>query len=132
MADTITFELVSPERKLAAVTAHSVTLPGSEGDLTAMPSHAPVLTALRPGVLTVRDGAEETAYVVTGGFAEISATEVGVIAEDAAELASVTRAWIEDRAVAAEKALAEAGEERHAALAQRLADIRQLPTVLGL
>ena len=72
MADTLKFELVSPERKLASADAQSVTVPGIAGDMTAMPNHAPFLTTMRPGVVTVRDGASETDYVVTGGFAEVS------------------------------------------------------------
>ena len=53
MADTLQFELVSPERKLASVAASAVTIPGIGGDFTAMPNHAPFLTTLRPGVVRV-------------------------------------------------------------------------------
>ena len=58
MADTLQFELVSPERKLASIAATSVQIPGIGGDFTAMPNHAPFLTTLRPGVVRV----------VAGGF----------------------------------------------------------------
>ena len=51
MADTLQFDLVSPERKLASVAATSVQIPGMGGDFTAMPNHAPFLTTLRPGVV---------------------------------------------------------------------------------
>ena len=51
MADTLQFDLVSPERKLASVEATSVQIPGIGGDFTAMPNHAPFLTTLRPGVV---------------------------------------------------------------------------------
>ena len=71
MADALTFELVSPERKLASAEADAVTIPGMDGDLTAMADHAPFLTTLRPGMLVVRKGAEETRFAVTGGFADI-------------------------------------------------------------
>lgn len=82
MADTMQFDLVSPERRLASKAARAVQIPGAEGDLTAMPDHAPLITTLRPGVLRVEseDGDEE--YVVTGGFAEIGAG-VTVLAEKA-------------------------------------------------
>jgi len=53
MADTMQFDLVSPERKLASVTAREVRIPGADGDLTAMPGHAALITTLRPGI---RDG----------------------------------------------------------------------------
>lgn len=83
MADTVQFDLVSPERLLASVAANEVQIPGAEGDLTAMANHAPLITTLRPGVLKVSgpDGARE--YVVTGGFAEISGDSVSVLAERA-------------------------------------------------
>ena len=53
MADTMQFDLVSPERSLVSVPALEVRLPGTDGDLTAMPGHAPVIVTLRPGVVTV-------------------------------------------------------------------------------
>ncbi|MEL6480535.1 MAG: ATP synthase F1 subunit epsilon [Pseudomonadota bacterium] len=132
MADTMNFEIVSPEARLAAVEAQSVTVPGAEGELTAMPMHAPFLTALRPGVVTVRTGTSEDRYVVTGGFVEITGEQVGVIAQDAATADAVDRAWIDTRIAAAEKALEAAPEARRTAEAQRLADIRQLAVELGL
>jgi F-type H+-transporting ATPase subunit epsilon len=50
MADEMNFDLVSPERSIASFLATEVQLPGSEGDMTAMPNHAPILTTLRPGI----------------------------------------------------------------------------------
>ena len=60
MADTMQFDLVSPERSLASVPVREVRLPGSDGDLTAMPGHAPTIVTLRPGLVTVvgTDGAQ--------------------------------------------------------------------------
>ena len=57
MADTMQFDLVSPERSLVSVAAREVRLPGTDGDLTAMPGHAPTIVTLRPGMVTVIDGA---------------------------------------------------------------------------
>ncbi|MEO1139283.1 MAG: F0F1 ATP synthase subunit epsilon, partial [Pseudomonadota bacterium] len=73
----------SPERLLASVEASQVQIPGAEGDMTAMPDHAPLITTLRPGVLRVsgKDGDQE--YVVTGGFAEINPGSISVLAERA-------------------------------------------------
>ena len=69
MADKMSFTLVSPERQLASGEADMVVIPGMEGDLGAMPGHAPFLTTLRPGLVTVTDGGSVTEYFVTGGFA---------------------------------------------------------------
>ena len=53
MADTMQFDLVAPERMLTSVAATAVTIPGSEGELTAMPGHAPLILTLRPGIVRV-------------------------------------------------------------------------------
>ncbi len=83
MAGTLQFDLVSPERRLASVVASEVQIPGADGDLTAMEGHAPTITTLRPGVLKVVSNEGAKSFVVTGGFAEISATSVSVLAERA-------------------------------------------------
>jgi F-type H+-transporting ATPase subunit epsilon len=95
MAGTLQFDLVSPERKLASVAATEVQIPGADGDLTAMEGHAPTITTLRPGILRVQgtDGAK--AYVVTGGFAEITATGVSVLAERAVPVEEATAAMLD-------------------------------------
>lgn len=83
MAEMMQFDLVSPERKLASGQVRSVQIPGADGDLTAMPQHAPTITTLRPGVLVVEGATGESRYVVTGGFAEITPTATAVLAERA-------------------------------------------------
>ena len=83
MAGNLQFDLVSPERRLASVQASEVQIPGADGDLTAMEGHAPTITTLRPGVLKVVSNEGAKSFVVTGGFAEISATSVSVLAERA-------------------------------------------------
>ncbi len=92
MAGTVQFDLVSPERRLASFVATEVQLPGADGDLTAMEGHAPTITSLRPGVLKVLGTDGTKTYVVTGGFAEISASGVSVLAERAILLDEVTPA----------------------------------------
>ena len=83
MADMMQFDLVSPERKLASGAVRAVQIPGAEGDMTAMPDHAPMITTLRPGILTTEGEGGETRYVVTGGFAEITPEGTTVLAERA-------------------------------------------------
>ena len=85
------FDLVSPERRLASVEATEVMIPGADGDMTAMADHAPTITTLRPGVLRVvhKGGSDE--YVVLGGFAEITADSVSVLAEQALPKSEVTQ-----------------------------------------
>lgn len=134
MAETLSFELVSPSERLAQTDAMAVTVPAMEGDLTAMPRHAPFLAALRPGVITVDTGGATERFVVTGGFVEILPESMGVIAEDAAPADMVDRDWVTLRIETAEKAvevMPEDDERRQAAL-QNLADLRLLPTLLNL
>ena len=91
MAETMQFDLVSPERNLASMQVASVQIPGADGQMTAMPNHAPVITTLRPGVLRVEGASGTTEYVVTGGFAEIGANGVSVLAERAVPKADMTQ-----------------------------------------
>lgn len=84
------FELVSPERRLASEEVNAVRIPGADGDLTAMADHAPTITSLRPGVLTIETSSGEKSYAVTGGFAEIGAG-VTVLAERAMLTTDVTQ-----------------------------------------
>ena len=90
MADTMQFDLVSPERSLVSTQVTSVEIPGADGDFVAMPDHAPVITTLRPGILSVMDGADSTSYAVSGGFAEVTATGTSVLAEKAMPTSEAT------------------------------------------
>ncbi|WP_306151610.1 F0F1 ATP synthase subunit epsilon [Roseovarius sp. MMSF_3281] len=91
MADTVQFDLVSPERLLTSVAAKEVRIPGAEGDMTAMPDHSPLITTLRPGILKVVSAEGEADYVVTGGFAEINADGISVLAEKAIARDDITQ-----------------------------------------
>ncbi len=110
MADTVQFDLVSPERLLASVQVTAVQIPGADGDMTAMPDHAPTITTLRPGLLVTEgpDGTSE--YVVTGGFAEITASSISVLAERAIPKTEVTKTDHDAMVKEAEEALAKAKE----------------------
>ena len=131
MADTMTFDLVSPERKLASVEATSVNIPGMEGDLTAMPNHAALLTTLRPGVVKVNNGNDVTEYVVTGGFAEVSAEGTSVLAEQAMPKDEATAEVMGGVLAAAEATLETAAEDGKTAAAQRVNDVKTLMGQLG-
>ncbi len=131
MADTLQFELVSPERKVVSVAATQVQIPGMAGDFTAMANHAPYLTTLRPGVVRVVAAGGTTEYIVTGGFAEVSAEAATVLAEQAAPRDQAPRELVADLVAASEKALAEATEDTRQAADQRLRDARDLAKRLG-
>ncbi|WP_417770692.1 F0F1 ATP synthase subunit epsilon [Stappia sp.] len=131
MAETMQFDLVSPERSLASYAASEIEIPGADGDLTAMPGHAPVITTLRPGVLRVQGDEGEQVYLVTGGFAEVSADGASVLAEMAMSLAD---AKPEDIDPMIEQARAEVKDTEGAArdLAEKqLADLEALRVAVG-
>jgi F-type H+-transporting ATPase subunit epsilon len=131
MAETLQVDLVSPERKLASIEATSVQIPGMNGDMTAMPNHAPFLTTLRPGVVRIVTSAETTEYVVTGGFAEVSATAATILAELAVLRPEADASLLSDLLGEAERDLTEAPDERRMAAGQRLRDVMALRAQLG-
>jgi F-type H+-transporting ATPase subunit epsilon len=127
MADTFQFDLVSPERMLASFKAMRAQIPGMEGQFTALPNHSPFVTTLRPGFLevTAADGSV-SAYLVTGGFAEVSPESTSVLAEQAMPREEVRADVITDLEAAAQSALEHATDETRTAAALRVNDVRQL------
>ncbi|MGR3635892.1 MAG: F0F1 ATP synthase subunit epsilon [Shimia sp.] len=126
MATEMQFDLVSPERSLASLQATSVQIPGADGDLTAMPGHAPLLTSLRPGVVRVQTADGEKDFVVTRGFAEVAPESISVIAEFAHVREDVTKADLEDVLVGARKVAEDASAEDKDAAEKFLSDLEQL------
>ena len=110
MADTVQFDLVSPERLLASVAAKEVRIPGAEGDMTAMADHSPLITTLRPGILKVVSADGEADYLVTGGFAEINADGISVLSEKAIAREDITQEKFKELVDEATDKLAKAQE----------------------
>ena len=132
MADPLNFDLVCPERSLASFAATAVQIPGSEGDMTAMANHEPVLTTLRPGVLSVTAPSGVSEFVVTGGFAEVTAQGVTVIAERAMAKADVTQDDMNGIISGAAEAVEKASEEAQEAARKLQSDVAALAAALGL
>ena len=129
MAGNLQFDLVSPERRLASVQASEVQIPGADGDLTAMEGHAPTITTLRPGVLKAVSSEGTKSYVVTGGFAEISATGVSVLAERAVPVEEMTPALLDQMIADASEATAVVSDKDAADKA--MADLLALRAAVG-
>ncbi len=128
MADSFNFELVSPEQLLMSAMASQVVIPASEGEMTVLPDHAPTMTTIRPGVVTVKmtDGKDER-FVVFGGFADILPTGCTLLAESVVPFAEFNKAVLEKRVETTTIALAAAqDEETKTWLAQLLADLSHL------
>ena len=133
MADSMQFDLVSPERRLASLQVSSVRIPGVDGDLTAMADHAPLITTLRPGMLRVASSAGDQEYMVTGGFAEIG-NGLSVLAEQALLRADVTQDIFNSIAADAKTAHASAKSAGGDVdvTSKRVADIDSIGVELGL
>lgn len=120
MADKLALELVSPERLLVSAEADMVVVPGGEGDFGVLAGHAPVISSVRPGVVEMHDEGGETERIfVTGGFAEVTAEGLTVLAEDAVPVAEMDRKDLERRLRNAREDLedAETDEATHKAQA---------------
>ncbi len=120
---TFRFELVSPERLLISGEVESVTLPGAEGEFQVLAGHAPLLSLLGPGIMTVTGGAEASRRLfIDGGFCDVSPTVCTVLAESAYQPDEMVR--VDEMIAAAE---ASAGSLEGDALDQanrRLATLR--------
>lgn len=132
MANTMQFDLVSPERALASLQASAVQIPGADGDMTAMPDHAPTITTLRPGILSVEAEGGTQSYAVTGGFAEINAEGTSVLAEQAIPTGDVTAELIDGLIATAAAAAESASAETKDAAAKNLADMQALKAALSI
>lgn len=111
MAETLLFELVSPERLLFSEQAEMVVVPGTNGHFGAMPRHAPLISTLEPGVIDVYNGGVVTARIfVTGGVAEVNETGCTVLAEEALSVADLTSELVQAR-VAREQSRLDSAED---------------------
>ncbi|WP_404401239.1 F0F1 ATP synthase subunit epsilon [Pelagibacterium halotolerans] len=109
MADGVKIEIVSPEYLVLSAEVRSVIVPGAEGYLTVMGEHAPLMTTLKPGFVTVTETDGTTAsYFVGGGFADISGAGLTVLAEDARPASEFGRTEIEAKIAQAQDALSTA------------------------
>ena len=93
----IAFDLVSPERLLLSIEADMVTVPGTEGYLGVMAGHAPLVTTLRAGMIDMLDDGVDTRFFIRGGFAEINATQITVLADEAIPFTELDLAVLDQR-----------------------------------
>jgi len=112
--------------------ASEIEIPGAEGDFTAMANHAATVTTMRPGVLKVKGVSETSEYVVSGGFVEISASGVSVLAETAMARGDVTREAVDAMVSEAETLASDATPELRDFADKRVTDTKGLIEVLGL
>ena len=128
MAGTFKFELVTPERMALSQDAAQVVVPGVEGDFTVLAGHAPVISALRPGIIDVTlPDASKTRIFVKGGFAEVDAGHLTVLAERALDVEAMDAATVAAELETAQADLASATDD-----AARLAAASAVERLRGL
>jgi F-type H+-transporting ATPase subunit epsilon len=120
MAESFQFELVSPERLLVSAQVEQVVIPGTEGEMTVLADHAPAMTTIKPGVVTVRlTGGQEDRYVVFGGFADIVPAGCTLLAESAVRVGDVDREDLARRIQDAREDAADAKDDQSRAKAEQ-------------
>lgn len=132
MADKLHFELVAPERLIASEDVDQVDVPGIEGVFGVLANHAPLMTVLAPGVVRVKNGADETRIFVRGGFAEVNPTGLTILAEEAVPVKELDRTKIAARIKYAEEDLADADAsyERKTRAERELRELKDLEAAL--
>jgi F-type H+-transporting ATPase subunit epsilon len=132
MAATFHFSLVAPERELFSGEVEHVIAPGEEGQFGVLPGHAPFMAVLRPGALTILNGATARRIFVRGGFADVTPDGLTVLADSAVDLADVDVARVAADLRDAEDDLKDAVDEAHRRIAQaKVADLRALQDALA-
>lgn len=134
MADTIQFELVSPERLLASMEASMVAVPGADGDFAVLPGHAPIVSTLRPGAIEVytKGDTPSDRYFVTGGFVEMGVDTFTVLAEKSIPMDELDRATLEQEIQNCQEDVTDAGDdvEKAAAAQERLNQLQDILAAL--
>jgi len=97
MAGKILFDLVSPERLLLSKPVDMITVPGSEGYMGVMAGHASLVSTLRAGMIDMQDEGQDTRFFIRGGFAEINAEKITVLAEEAVPISELDIAVLDQR-----------------------------------
>lgn len=111
MAATFKFELVSPERILMSADAEQVIVPGAEGEFTVLPLHAPVISALRPGVIRAKLSDGKKRIYVRSGFADVTPEALTILAERAFIVDEIDPEMLEQELDAVQAALDSANDD---------------------
>jgi F-type H+-transporting ATPase subunit epsilon len=126
------FEFVSPERVLLSGDVDQVDLPGVEGDMGILAGHAPLVTPLRPGILTIINGGSRDAFVVVGGIAEVGPAGLTVLADRAVARDEFDTTILASEIKDAEEDVADATDNAERdRLARRLEQLKTLQAALA-
>ena len=122
MADKLHFSLVTPERQLFSGEVDQVVVPGTEGDFGVLPNHAPMMSTIRPGWLTVFNGDQVERVVIRAGFAEVTPHGLTVLAEEATPVSQIDASTLDSRIRDAQDDLNDAADDAARAAARQKLD----------
>ena len=125
-------EFVSPESVLFSGDVDQVDLPGAEGDMGILAGHAPLVTTLRPGIVTIYRGGAREPVVVTGGFAEVGPAGLTVLADRAVARADFDTTTLANEIKDTEEDVTDATDEHQRdKLARHLDQLKTLQAALA-
>ncbi|HWG04675.1 MAG TPA: F0F1 ATP synthase subunit epsilon [Beijerinckiaceae bacterium] len=132
--DTFRFELVSPEKLLFSGDVLSVLAPGTEGEFMVLPGHAPLMSVLKPGIVTVEETETKSQRLfVRGGFADVSSNGFTILAEQAIPVDELDTAKIESEIRDAEEDVKDAeGDETRRLAQEKLDQLQEVKEALSL
>jgi F-type H+-transporting ATPase subunit epsilon len=129
---TFQFDLVSPDRLLFSDQVDQVDVPGTEGDFGVLAGHAPYVATLKPGIVTMHKGGEQRRIVVIGGFAEVSANGLTILADTATPVEDFDTARLATEITHAEEDASDTQDGRvKDRLEHRLSQLRALQVAVG-
>jgi F-type H+-transporting ATPase subunit epsilon len=127
------FELVSPDKQFFNGPAQAVLVPGAEGDFQVLRDHAALMTALRPGVVSVEEeGGKTSRYFVRGGFVDVNPGGCILLAETALPAEEVNAAHLDEEIRHAEEDLADATDDNKRMAQEKLDRLRELKDAMKL
>ena len=128
------FEIVSPERLMFAGEVESVVVPGTDGEFTVLKDHAPLMSTLKPGVVTFAEtGAKVTRMFVRGGFADVNPAGLTILAESAMPIDELDAAHLDiEMQDASEQVALATGDEQRRKAQEKLDQLRELKAALAV
>ena len=127
------FELVSPEKLMFSGMVEQVVVPGAEGEFTMLKDHAPMMSLLRPGIVTVSEtNAKSQRLYVRGGFADVSAKGLSILAEEAVAVENLDLVKLDGQIKDAEEDVSDAKtEEAKWSAMEKLQQLRDVRAAVG-
>lgn len=134
MSETLSYEIVSPERLLKDATAAMVVVPGTDGDFAVLPAHAPMMSTIRPGVIEIYEDENGDAdrLFLKGGLAQVSPSGLTILAEEALELDGVDTAELAQKIANVQEDIEDAKDDvEKAGLEKELAWMQALQEIVA-